>query len=135
MTAVRLSRRLGRWGLLGFSILAFVPSLVQTVGFYQIAGHTAAARAAFAQSMSQLASQLTFILPPPAGLDTVGGFVEWRAFGGLAILFAVWALVSGSGATRGGEERGVVEAILATGITRVEWLSARVAAFAVAAFV
>ena len=91
MTAVRLSLRLGRWGLLGFSILAFAPSLVQTVGFYQIAGHTAAARAAFAQSMSQLASQLTFILPPPAGLDTVGGYVEWRAFGGLAILFAVWA--------------------------------------------
>jgi ABC-2 type transport system permease protein len=135
MTAVRLSLRLGRWGLLGFSILAFAPSLVQTVGFYQIAGHTAAARAAFAQSMSQLASQLTFILPPPAGLDTVGGYVEWRAFGGLAILFAVWAVVSGTGAIRGDEERGLVEAVLATGLTRSRWLASRVIGYALTTFV
>ncbi|HXJ48199.1 MAG TPA: hypothetical protein VNF91_03435, partial [Candidatus Acidoferrum sp.] len=90
MTAIRLGLRLGRWGLLGFSVLAFVSSLIQAVGFYQIAGHTAASRAAFAQSMSQVASQLTFILAPPSGLDTVGGYVEWRSFGGLAIVFGVW---------------------------------------------
>jgi ABC-2 type transport system permease protein len=130
MTAVRLSLRLGRWGLFGFSILAFASVLVQAVGFYQIAGHTAAARAAFSRSMSQLASQLTFILPPPSGLDTAGGYVEWRAFGGLAILFAVWALLSGSGATRGDEERGLVEAVLATGLTRSRWLASRVIGYA-----
>lgn len=135
MTAIALGLRLGRWGIAGFSLLAFAISYIQAVAFYQLAGHTADQRAAFAHSMSQLAAQLTFILPPPAGLDTVGGYVEWRAFGGLAILFAVWALVSGSGAARGDEERGVVEAILATGITRVGWLSARVAAFAVASFI
>jgi ABC-2 type transport system permease protein len=135
MTAVRLSLRLGRWGLLGFSILTFAASLIQAVGFYQIAGHTAASRAAFAQSMSQLASQLTFILPPPAGLDTVGGYVEWRSFGGLAILFAVWALMSGSGAARGDEERGLVEAVLATGLTRSRWLASRVIAYAFTTFV
>jgi ABC-2 type transport system permease protein len=135
MTAIRLSLRLGRWGLLGFSILTFIASLIQAVGFYQIAGHTAASRAAFAQSMTQLASQLTFILPPPAGLDTVGGYVEWRSFGGLAILFAAWALMSGSGAARGDEERGLVEAVLATGLTRSRWLASRVIAYALAAFV
>jgi len=135
MTAVSLSLRLGRWGLLGFSVLAFASSLIQAVGFYQIAGHTAASRAAFAQSMSQLASQLTFILAPPAGLDTVGGYVEWRSFGGLAIVFAVWALVSGSGAARGDEERGVVEAVLATGVTRSRWLAGRVIGYAVATLV
>jgi ABC-2 type transport system permease protein len=135
MTAIALGLRLGRWGIAGFSLLAFAVSYVQAVAFYQLAGHTADQRAAFAQSMSQLAAQLTFILPPPAGLDTVGGYVEWRAFGGLAILFAVWALVSGSGAARGDEERGLVEAILATGITRVGWLCARVAAFAVASLI
>jgi ABC-2 type transport system permease protein len=134
MTAVRLSLRLGRWGLLGFSILAFVSSLIQAVGFYQIAGHTAASRAAFAHSMSQLASQLTFILAPPAGLDTVGGYVEWRSFGGLAIVFAVWAVVSGSGAARGDEERGLVEAVLATGLTRSRWLASRVMGFAFMTF-
>jgi len=135
MTAIRMSLRLGRWGLLGFSILAFVASLIQAVGFYQIAGHTTASRAAFAHSMSQLASQLTFILAPPSGLDTVGGYVEWRSFGGLAIVFAVWALVSGSGASRGDEERGLVEAVLATGLTRSRWLASRVMGYAAATFV
>lgn len=135
MTAIRLSLRLGRWGLLGFSVLAFTSSLIQAVGFYQIAGHTAASRAAFAQSMTQLASQLTFILAPPAGLDTVGGYVEWRSFGGLAIVFAIWALVSGSGAARGDEERGVVEAVLATGITRSRWLASRAIGYALTTFV
>jgi ABC-2 type transport system permease protein len=135
MTAIRFGLRLGRWGLLGFSILTFAASLIQAVGFYQIAGHTAASRAAFAQSMSQLASQLTFILPPPADLSTVGGYVEWRSFGGLAILFAVWALVSGSGATRGDEERGLVEAVLASGLTRSRWLASRVIGYALMALV
>jgi ABC-2 type transport system permease protein len=135
MIAIRLGLRLGRWGLLGFSILTFAASLIQAVGFYQIAGHTAASRAAFAQSMTQIAAQLTFILPPPAGLDTVGGYVEWRSFGGLAILFAVWALVSGTGATRGDEERGLVEAVLATGMTRSRWLASRVAGYALMACV
>jgi ABC-2 type transport system permease protein len=134
MTAIRLSLRLGRWGLLGFSFLTFAASLIQAVGFYQIAGHTAASRAAFAQSMTQVAAQLTFILPPPAGLDTVGGYVEWRSFGGLAILFAVWALISGSGAARGDEERGLVEAVLATGLTRSRWLASRVMAYGLAVF-
>jgi ABC-2 type transport system permease protein len=135
MTAIRFGLRLGRWGLLGFSILTFAASLIQAVGFYQIAGHTAASRAAFAQSMSQLAAQLTFILPPPAGLSTVGGYVEWRSFGGLPILFAVWALVAGSGATRGDEERGVVEAVLASGITRSRWLASRVIGYAAMALI
>jgi ABC-2 type transport system permease protein len=135
MTAIALGLRVGRWGVLGFSILSFLSSYIQAVAFYQLAGHTAAQRAAFAQSMSQLASQLTLILPPPIRLDTVGGYVQWRSFGGLAILFAVWALVSGSGAARGDEERGLVESVLATGIRRSAWLGSRVIGFAAASFV
>lgn len=135
MTAVALGLRLGRWGVAGFSILAFVSSFIQAVGFYQLAGHTAAQRAAFAQSMSQLAAQLTIILPPPTRLDTVGGYVEWRAFGGLAILFAVWALASASGAARGDEERGLVESVLAASLPRFAWIASRVTSFAAASFV
>jgi ABC-2 type transport system permease protein len=134
MTAIALGLRMGRWGVLGFSVLSFIASYIQAVAFYQLAGHTAAQRAAFASSMSQLASQLTVILPPPTRLDTVGGYVQWRSFGGLAILFAVWALVSGTGAARGDEERGLVEAVLATGLTRFRWLAARVTGFAAASF-
>jgi ABC-2 type transport system permease protein len=135
MRAVALGLRVGRWGVAGFSILAFIAGLIQAVGFYELAGHTPQQRAAFASSMTQLASQLTIILPPPTRLDTVGGYVEWRAFGGLAIVFAIWALVSASGAARGDEERGLIESVLAAGLSRARWIAARVAGFAVASFV
>jgi ABC-2 type transport system permease protein len=135
MSAVALGLRLGRWGVAGFSVLAFVSSFIQAVGFYQLAGHTPEQRATFAQSMTQLASQLTLILPPPTRLDTVGGYVEWRSFGGLAILFAVWALVSASGAARGDEERGLVESVLAASLPRFAWITSRFAGFAAASFV
>ena len=40
MTGVVLTLRLGRWGIVGFSLAAFVLTFVQTTGFYQIAGST-----------------------------------------------------------------------------------------------
>jgi putative exporter of polyketide antibiotics len=135
MTAVALGLRLSRWGVLGFSALAFVSSIIQAVGFYQLAGHTPEQRAAFASSMTRLASQLTIILPPPTRLDTVGGYVEWRSFGGLAIVFALWALVSAGGAARGDEERGLVESVQAASLSRSRWIASRVIGFAAGSFV
>ena len=135
MTAVVLGLRLGRWGVVGFSALAFFSSLVQALAFFQFAGRTPAERAAFGKSMTQLASSLTLILPPPMRLDTVGGYVEWRSFGGLAIVFGVWALASAGGAGRGDEERGLVEVALAASLTRFGWIAARFAGFAAASLV
>src|SRR5258708_20618460 len=51
------------------------------------------------------------------------------------MLFGVWALVSGSGATRGDEERGLVEAVLASGVTRSRWLASRVIGYAAMALI
>jgi ABC-2 type transport system permease protein len=62
----------------------------------------------------------------------VGGYVQFRAFGSLVVLFAIWALVSASGAARGDEERGLVEVILASGLSRALTLGSRVGAFATA---
>jgi ABC-2 type transport system permease protein len=135
MTAIVLGLRLGRWGIVGFSSIAFLSSLIQAVAFYQLAGHTPAERAAFAQSIAQVASRFTLILPPPTRLDTVGGYVQWRSFGGMAIVFAVWALLSASGAGRGDEERGLVEVVLAASLTRFKWIGSRMAGFALASFV
>lgn len=112
--------RLGRWGGAGFGVLAFALALLQTVGFYAIAGHTAAERAAFGRSMTQIATQVAVIIPPPIRPDTVGGYVQWRAYGALAILVAIWALASATGSTRGDEERGIVESVLATGVARAD---------------
>jgi ABC-2 type transport system permease protein len=134
MTAVRLALRLGRWGLLGFAGAAFGATFINCAAFYQVAGHTQAEREAFARSFAQIAAQLTVLLPPPVRLDTVGGYVQYRAYGSLVIVFAIWALASASGAARGDEERGVVEMILATGLSRAQAITARIAAFAVASF-
>ena len=135
MTATRLALRLGQWGLIGFATLAFIFTFINAVGFYAVAGHTQAEREAFAKSFAQIAAQLTVLLPPATRLDTVGGYTQYRAFGSLVIMFSIWALASASGAARGNEERGLVEAILATGVSRVRALAAHVAAFAIASFV
>jgi ABC-2 type transport system permease protein len=134
MTAIRLALRLGRWGTVGFAGVGFFATTLQAVGFYQVAGQTAADRAAFGRSMSQLATQFSVLLPPPVRPDTVGGYVQFRAFGALVILFAIWALVSATGAARGDEERGLVEVILASGLSRSRLVGARIGAFAVVCF-
>jgi ABC-2 type transport system permease protein len=130
MTAIRLAVRLGRWGIVGFAALGFFATALQAVGFFQVAGNTAADRAAFGRSMSQLATQFSILLPPPVRPDTVGGYVQFRALGSLVILFAIWALVSASGAARGDEERGLVEVILASGLSRTRLVGTRIGAFA-----
>ena len=135
MTAIRLALRLGRWGLIGFAAVGFFATLVNAAGFYAVAGHTQAEREAFGRSFAQIASQLTVLLPPPSRLDTMGGYVQFRAYGSLVIVFAIWALASASGAARGDEERGLVEMIIATGLSRARAVAARIAAFAFASFV
>ena len=122
--------RLGRWGVAGFSALALVFAFLNTVGFYKVAGHTAAERAAFARSINVLAGQFTVLLAPPFRPDTVGGYIQFRVYGALAILVAVWALAAAAGAVRADEEKGLVEAVLATGVSRADAIAARFLAFA-----
>ena len=132
MTAVLFGLRLGRWGLIGFSAAAFLAILTQTLGFYAIAGNTPAERAAFGASMSALAAQFIALFPAAIRPDTVGGFVEFRGIHPAAILFCVWALVSAVGFARGDEERGLIEAILATPTSRAALVLSRAGAFAIA---
>ena len=129
------SLRLGRWGIAGFSVLAFLLTLLQSVGFYQVAGHTAAERAAFGRSMTQLATQFTVLIASPIRPDTVGGYVQWRAYSFFAIVFSIWALASAYGAARGDEDRGLVEQILATGTSRADVVIARFLGFAAGSIV
>ncbi len=135
MSALVYGLRLGRWGIVGFSIAALFLTFVQTAGFYQIAGHSPAERAAFGASMARLASQFVALFPAPLRLDTVEGYVQFRGFNPLTILFAAWAFVSATGFARGDEERGIIESQLATGTTRAALVAARVGAFAIAVLV
>jgi polyether ionophore transport system permease protein len=134
VTAVVFGLRLGRWGVAGFGLAGFAVVFAQAVGFYQLAGSTLAQRIEFGAQMAALAAQLTALFAPPVRPDTVGGYVEFRGFHLLEILFAVWALASVAGFVRGDEDRGIVDASLATGIPRPALAASRAAAFALAAF-
>ena len=106
---------------------------INAVGFAQIAGDNPAARAVFAQQMELLARQLTYLLPAPAQLDTMAGYLTWRWFGSAVLVYAFWALLAGTGAGRGDEERGLVELWLSTGASRIRLIAARAAGFAAVA--
>ena len=60
--------------------------LLNAIGFAQIAGDNPAARAVFAQQMELLARQLTYLLPAPAQLDTMAGYLTWRWFGSAVLM-------------------------------------------------
>src|SRR5690242_20989466 len=47
----------------------------------------------------------SYLLPLPAGAGTVGGYLHWRVYGALPMLFVFWALMSAGGAARGDEDR------------------------------
>jgi len=130
LSAILFALRLGRWGILGFAALGFVSTFTQALAFYALAGHSAAEQAAFGNVISTLAAQFSAILPPPFRPDTAAGYVEWRGFHAVSLLFTVWAVASATAMSRVDEEHGVIEAALATGTSRIELLGTRVAAFA-----
>jgi ABC-2 type transport system permease protein len=132
---LRLGMRLQRVGLISVVILGAVMMLAQTTGWESVAGHTTAQRLAFAQRMEPLGRQLSYLIPLPRRLDTMGGYLQWRGFGFMPVVLAFWAVVAAAGAVRGDEERGLLAQWLATGMSRVRYMSWRFATFAVAAIV
>lgn len=130
MTLFRIAVRSHRTGVLSTALVCALGGLINAIGFAQIAGTTSAARAIFAQQMELLARQLTYILPPPADLDTMAGYLEWRWFGTVVIVYVFWALLAGTGAGRGDEERGLVEMWLSSTVSRARLIMTRVFAFA-----
>ncbi|TMC51986.1 MAG: hypothetical protein E6J20_13970 [Chloroflexi bacterium] len=87
-----------RWTVLAFAIAGFATTLLQSLAYFRMAGHTFAERAAFGYSLSTEAVANAALFSPPFRPGTIAGYVEWRAFGPLAILFAAWALVAATGA-------------------------------------
>jgi ABC-2 type transport system permease protein len=135
VTLLRLALRSHRTGLIATALVVSLGGLINSIGFAQIAGDTPAARALFAQQMELLGRQLTYLLPAPAQLDTMAGYLTWRWFGSAALVYAFWALLAATGAGRGDEERGLVELWLAASVSRVRLLATRVVGFAAVAAV
>src|SRR5256885_330609 len=114
----RLALRSHRTGTIATAAIGGISGLLNTIAYAQVAGATHAERAAFAHSMELLGQQLSYLLPRPVQLDTMGGYLTWRAFSAVAIVYAVWAMLAATGAGRGDEEKGLTETWLATGVSR-----------------
>jgi ABC-2 type transport system permease protein len=130
MSLFRLALRSHRTGAIVVAAISGLAGLLNGVGFIQIAGTTPLERHAFAAQMEVLGKQLSYLLPAPIQLDTVGGYLTWRSFSTVAFVYAIWALLAGTGAARGDEERGLTETWLAAGISRLRLLLTRCGGFA-----
>lgn len=130
---VRIAWRLQRSGLIGMSLFGVFYGLLQASAYRSAAGPTAASRVAFGHEMETFGRTFTFLLPLPVRLDTPSGYVQWRIYGGLTLLLAIWAVISAVGASRGDEDRGLVEEWLSAPVGRDRYVGVRFVAFAVAA--
>ena len=132
---IRIALKQQTVGLFALALVVAIGGVLNTLAFVQIAGTTPAERAAFAQQMTLLGAQLSYMLPVPVRIDTLAGYLEWRWFGTLVVVFGIWAAISASGSGRGDEERGLIEQWLAVGVGRARYLITRVAVFAAIATV
>jgi ABC-2 type transport system permease protein len=133
VTLFRLGLRSHRTGIIAMSIMGALAGALNAAAFVQLAGNTPAERIAFGREMEILGKQLAFLLPDPVQLDTMAGYLTWRVFGFLGLIFSIWAILASSGIARGEEEKGLTEHWVATGVSRVRWLVTRGFTFAVAA--
>ncbi|MGH2451824.1 MAG: hypothetical protein ACRDGE_11255, partial [Candidatus Limnocylindria bacterium] len=130
---VRIALRQHRGGFIGVTALGAFTGIAVALGFSSIITGSPAERAMLAAQMELVGRQLSFMLPIPAQLDTMGGFLQWRHFGNLPAVYGAWALLAATGAARGDEDRGLVEQWLAAGLSRPAYVLGRTVAFAIAA--
>jgi len=109
------------WGL-GLALVVY-----GTLAAYATQFTTAEARA----GIVTLAETFRFIADP-VEVTTPTGFVTWRSFGLLPVFLGIWAALAGARLTRGAEERGTLDTVLALPITRTRYLVEGLAALATA---
>ena len=132
MILLGIGIRSHRTGAIAIGLMGVLAGALNAVAYGELAGATQAERMAFAQQMAVLGKQLSYLLPEPVQLETMGGYLTWRAFGSLGLVFALWASLAATGVGRGDEERGLTEHWLASGVSRARWLFTRATAYALA---
>ena len=124
---LRITWRLQRGGLIAMTAFGIFYGLIQASAYKSAAGTTPAQQAAFGHQMEVLGQSLIYLLPKPVGLDNISGFLQWRVYGVLPLLFGIWVVISGAGASRGDEERGLLDEWVSAGVSPIRYLVARVA--------
>lgn len=113
-------------GLLAGGMVAF------TAAAFAAEWDTLAERRALAAEMALLPAFMQGILGQPIGLDTLPGFLSWRAVSVLPVLVGVWPIVALSGTLAGEAGRGSLELLAATPISRARIAAQKAAAHVVA---
>jgi ABC-2 type transport system permease protein len=111
VTARRAVRSAAIWGLV------FGGMIANEALTYRSNFPTVAARRQFAATFGRN-DALAAVVGPARHTDTVGGFVAWRVLGLLIIVGAVWGLLTATRLTRGEEDAGRFELLLAGRTTR-----------------
>ena len=130
---LRIGLRFHRTGMISTAAIGAFSGMLQSLGFQAIVGTSESARQQFGLQMQLLGRQLSYLVPLPVHPETLAGYVQWRAFGFFPVIFGFWALIAGSGAIRGDEDRGLLELWLASGTSRARVTAARTGAFVIAA--
>ena len=130
MVAAVTARKAVRSGIVWGAIFAIYVALQATT--YARAYRTEAARQALAHSLSS-SSGLSILVGPPLNLATVAGYTAWKCLAALAILGAVWGLMTATRLLRGEEDAGRWELLLAGPTTRRRAAAQALAGLAVGA--
>ena len=118
-----------RWGIVGWGAGLGVLLLFTAAG-WSIAYPDEPSRAQLAAQIKGGLSVAQVFYGPPRNVDTVGGFVEWRALGLAPVLLGLYLILSATGMTRGAEESRTIEVVAATPTTRARLLLQQMAALA-----
>jgi ABC-2 type transport system permease protein len=132
---LRITWRMQRFGVIAVTLLMAFYGLFQSAAYKSAAGSSEAQRIAFGHEMEVLGRQLTYLLPIPQHLETIGGYLQWRVYGALPILFVFWAVLSASGTFRGDEDRGLIEQWRSGGVSAARYTAFRFVGFALTAAV
>jgi ABC-2 type transport system permease protein len=88
--------------------------LVATIGAYVAEFDTLQERLGLAAQLGSLPPIFAGILGPPERLETLPGFLSWRALGFMPVIFGIWSIVALSGTIAGEAGRGSLELLVST---------------------
>ncbi len=126
-TVLTKSLRDYRWAILGWGLGMGVLVYTVYVAYTQLLGTSALSEAA----LQQLANQFRFFAEPIA-LNTAGGYVTYKYGELMPVIVSIWTILAGARMVRGDEERGAMDLLLASPLSRARLLLQKVGALTIA---
>ncbi len=110
--ALHVARTAAPWAVLWGGVFGLF--VMATIKAFVVAYPTTAARLKIAASLQSF----SILLGPSRHAETVAGFTQWRVLVAIAVIGAIWGLLTSTGLLRGEEEAGRWEILLAGQTTK-----------------